>query len=96
MGHGCLNRPLDNATERALPAVALGRKYYMFAGSDIGGERAASIYSLIGTAKLNGIDPEAYLSGVLGRIADHPVRRIDQLLPWNLTDSRIADSLPAA
>ena len=64
--------------------VALGRKNYLFAGSDAGGERAAAIYSLIGTAKLNGIDPEAYLRHVLTRIADHPVNRIAELLPWNL------------
>ena len=65
--------------------VALGRKNYLFAGSDAGGERAAAIYSLIGSAKLNGIDPEAYLSEVLARIADHPINRIDELLPWNTT-----------
>ncbi len=57
----------------------------MFAGSDVGGERAAAIYSLIGTAKLNGIDPEAYLREVLSRIANHLINRIDELLPWNLT-----------
>jgi transposase len=74
----------NNAAERALRAVALGRKNYLFAGSDRGGERAAAMYSLIGSAKLNGIDPEAYLSHVLARIADHPVRRIDELLPWNV------------
>ena len=74
----------NNAAERALRAVALGRKNYMFAGSDSGGERAAAMYSLIGSAKLNGIDPEAYLSHVLTRIADHPFRRVDELLPWNV------------
>ena len=74
----------NNAAERALRAVALGRKNYLFAGSDAGGERAAAIYSLIGSAKLNGIDPEAYLSHVLARIADHPINRIEELLPWNL------------
>jgi transposase len=73
----------NNAAERALRTVALGRKNYLFAGSDAGGERAAAIYSLIGTAKLNDIDPEAYLRDVLTRIADHPVNRIDDLLPWN-------------
>lgn len=66
-------------------AVALGRKNYLFAGSDSGGDRAASIYSLIGTAKLNGLDPEAYLRDVLKRIADHPINRINELLPWNFT-----------
>jgi hypothetical protein len=75
----------NNAAERALRAVALGRKNYLFAGSDAGGERAARIYSLIGSAKLNGIDPEAYLREVLTRIADYPVNRIADLLPWNVT-----------
>ena len=62
----------------------MGRKNYLFAGSDAGGERAAAFYSLLGSAKLNGIDPEAYLSSVLRQIADHPVNRITELLPWNL------------
>ena len=74
----------NNAAERALRAVALGRKNYLFAGSDSGGERAASIYSLIGSAKLNGLDPEAYLREVLTRIADHHISRISELLPWNI------------
>jgi len=81
----------NNAAERALRAVALGRKNYLFAGSDTGGERAAAIYSLVGSAKLNGLDPEAYLREVLTRIADHPITRIEALLPWN-----IAASLPPA
>jgi len=80
----------NNAAERALRVVALGRKNYLFAGSDAGGERAAAIYSLLGTAKLNGIDPEAYLREVLTRIADHPINRIEELLPWN-----VPTSLPA-
>jgi IS66 C-terminal element len=63
--------------------IAIGRKNYLFAGSDRGGERAAAMYSLIETAKLNGIDPQAYLRDVLGRIADHPINRINELLPWN-------------
>ncbi|MCO7256625.1 transposase domain-containing protein, partial [Dickeya oryzae] len=71
----------NNAVERALRAVALGRKNYLFAGSESGGDRAAAMYSLIGTAKLNGIEPEAYLREVLTRIADHPVNQIDDLLP---------------
>lgn len=75
----------NNAAERSLRAVALGRKNYVFAGSDAGGERAASIYTLIGTAKLNGLAPEAYLRDVLTRIADHPVNRIDELLPWSIS-----------
>jgi transposase len=82
----------NNAAERALRAVALGRKNYLFAGSDSGGERAAAIYSLIGTAKLNGLDPEAYLREVLQRIADHPINRIEQLLPWNVVAAAEAAS----
>jgi transposase len=74
----------NNIAERALRAVALGRKNYLFAGSNAGGDRAAAMYTLIGSAKLNGIDPEAYLSHVLKRIADHPINRIEQLLPWNV------------
>jgi transposase len=73
----------NNAVERALRGVALGRKNYLFAGSDTGGQRAAAIYSLIETAKLNGLDPEAYLHDVLARIADHPINRIAELLPWH-------------
>ncbi len=74
----------NNAAERALRGVGLGRKNYLFFGSDAGGERAAAIYSLVETAKLNGLDPEAYLRDVLERIADHPINRIDELLPWNV------------
>jgi transposase len=74
----------NNAAERALRAVAIGRKNYLFAGSDSGGERAAAMYSLIGSAKLNGLGPESYLRNVLLRIADHPVNQIAELLPWNV------------
>ena len=74
----------NNAAERALRAVALGRKNYLFAGSDAGGERAATLYSLIGTAKLNGLDPESYLRDVLTCIPDHSINRIEELLPWNI------------
>lgn len=74
----------NNAAERALRAVALGRKNWLFAGSDDGGERAATIYTLIGTAKLNGLDPEGYLRYVFEHIADHPINQIDELLPWSL------------
>jgi transposase len=73
----------NNPAERALRGVAIGRKNYLFAGSDAGGRRAAAMYSLIETAKLNGINPQHYLADVLARIADHPARRIVELLPWN-------------
>jgi transposase len=86
----------NNAAERSLRAVALGRKNYLFAGADSGGERAASIYSLIGTAKLNGIDPEAYLRHVLRRIAEYPIKKIDELLPWNVAHMLAADKKLAA
>ena len=74
----------NNPVERVLRPVALGRKNYLFAGSDAGGERAAAVYSLIGTAELNGLNPEAYLRHVIERIGEHPVNRVDELLPWNL------------
>ena len=78
---------IDNLpVERALRGVAIGRRNYLFAGADSGGERAAAIYSLVGTAKLNGIDPEAYLRYVLARIADHAINRIDELAPWLVAD----------
>lgn len=73
----------NNAAERSIRGIALGRKNWLFAGSDNGGERAAAIYSLIETTKLNGIDPEAYLHAVLAKIADHPINHIAELLPWN-------------
>ena len=73
----------NNPAERALRGVAIGRKNYLFAGSDAGGRRAAAMYSLIETAKLNGVNPQHYLADVLARIADHPARRITELLPWN-------------
>ena len=73
----------NNPAERALRGVAIGRKNYLFAGSDAGGRRAAAMYSLIESAKLNGVNPQHYLADVLTRIADHPARRIDELLPSN-------------
>ena len=81
----------NNPVERQLRAVALGRKNFLFAGSDAGGERAAAFYSLIGTAKLCGLDPEAYLREVFNRIAEHPINMIGELLPW-----RLADKFPIA
>lgn len=74
----------NNAAERALRCVALGRKNYLFAGSVAGGDRAAAIYSLLGTAKLNGHNPEAFMREVIACIADHPIARINELLPWHL------------
>lgn len=73
----------NNAAERALRGIALGRKNYLFAGSDAGGERAAAAYSLIGTAALNDLNPQAWLADVIARIGGHPAKRIDELLPWN-------------
>jgi transposase len=79
-GRICLT---NNAAERALRGVAVGRRNWTFAGSDRGGERAAAIYTLVETAKLNGVDPQAWLADVLARLADHPAKRITDLLPWN-------------
>ena len=82
----------NNAAERALRTVALGRKNFLFAGSDAGGERAAAIYSLIGSAKLNRLDPEAYLRFVIERIAEHPVNQVAELLPWAVAKQIISSS----
>ena len=79
-GRVCLT---NNAAERALRGIALGRKAWLFAGSDRGGQRAAFMYSLIVTAKLNDVDPQAWLADVLARIADQPSHQLDDLLPWN-------------
>ena len=73
----------NNASERALRGLALGRKAWLFAGSDRGGQRASFFNSLIVTAKLNDVDPQAWLADVLDRIAFHPTKRLDDLLPWN-------------
>jgi transposase len=85
-GRACLD---NNAAERAMRPMTLGRKNWLFAGSDAGGERAATIYSLTETAKLHALDPEDYLRQVLERIAEHPVKRVHELLPWNLTGIRV-------
>lgn len=88
-GRICLS---NNAAERAVRGIALGRKSWLFCGSDRGGDRAAVMYSLIVTAKMNDVDPQAWLADVLARIAGHPVQRLDELLPWNWRDSsRLVD-----
>jgi transposase len=79
-GRLCLT---NNAAERALRGIAVDRNNWTFAGSDAGGRRAAAIYTLIETAKLNDVDPQAWLTDVLARLQDHPARRIAELLPWN-------------
>jgi hypothetical protein len=84
-GRACID---NNAAERSMRPMTLGRKNWLFAGSDSGGERAAAIYTLTETAKLNGLDPEDYLRTVLERIADHPVKRAHEFLPWNLDGIR--------
>jgi transposase len=91
-GRICLT---NNAAERGLRGIALGRKAWLFAGSDRGGERAAAMYSLIITAKLNDVDPRAWLADVLARIADHPVQRLHDLLPWNWREKRADDEIAA-
>jgi len=85
-GRICLS---NNAAERALRGIALGRKSWLFAGSDRGGRRAAAMYSIIVTAKMNNVDPQAWLTDVLTRIAEHPVHRLDELLPWNWRPSQM-------
>jgi transposase len=86
-GRVCLS---NNAAERALRGIALGRKSWMFCGSDRGGQRAAAMYSLIVSAKMNGVDPQAWLADVLARIAAHPEHRLDELLPWNWKPAQTA------
>jgi transposase len=86
----------NNSAERALRAIAIGRKNYLFMGADSGGQRAASLYSLIGTAKLNGLDPAFYLRTVLATIAEHPINRIEEFLPWNIAAALKADASQAA
>ena len=78
----------NNIAENAMRKIALGRRNYLFAGSDSGGERAACIYTLVASAKLNGINPETYLKEILTRIAEgHPINRIDELMPWRFTST---------
>jgi hypothetical protein len=84
-GRICLS---NNAAERELRGIALGRKSWLFAGSDRGGERAAIMLTLIHTAKLNDVDPQAWLADVLARINDHAIHRLDELLPWNWAAER--------
>ncbi|MEQ1609285.1 MAG: IS66 family transposase [Hyphomonadaceae bacterium] len=91
-GRICLT---NNAAERALRGIALGRKSWLFAGSDRGGQRAAVMYALIVTAKMNDVDPQAWLADVLARIADHPASKLDQLLPWNWKQLRNAVTIAA-
>lgn len=86
----------NNAAERAIRALVLGRRNYLFAGSDAGGETAARLYSLIGTCRLNGLDPHSYLRHVLERIATHPINRLEELLPWRLADQLQGVALPSA
>src|SRR5258705_1371219 len=86
----------NNAAERGLRGIALGRKSWLFCGSDRGGQRAAAMYSLIVTAKMNGVDPQAWLTDVLSRIATHPAHRLDELLPWNWTPRASAIAAQAA
>jgi transposase len=77
------SKPDNNIAENAIRGIALGRKNYLFAGSDTGGDRAASIYTIMQTAKLNGMNPESYLCDTLSKIAEgHPISRIDELMPW--------------
>ena len=86
----------NNSAERSIRPLVLGRRNYMFAGSDVGGERAANIYSLIGTALLNTMDPYLYLRHVFERIAEHRINRIDELLPWNVAATLPDDRRQAA
>ena len=92
-GRICLS---NNAAERALRGIALGRKSWLFCGSDRGGQRAAVLYSPIVSAKMNDIDPQAWLADILARIAAHPAQRIVDLLPWNWRAAKLRTQLAAA
>jgi transposase len=92
-GRVCLS---NNAAERALRGIAIGRKNWTFAGSDAGGHRAAAIYTLIETCKLNDVDPQAWLADVLARLPDHPASRVAELLPWNWKTTQQPNTAAAA
>ena len=91
-GRICLT---NNAAERELRGIALGRKSWLFAGSDRGGERAALMLTLIQTARLNGVDPQAWLADVLARMNDHAIHRLDELLPWSWAAAKEGRKLAA-
>jgi hypothetical protein len=91
-GRLCLT---NNAAERALRGIALGRKAWLFAGSYRGGERAAAMYSLIVTAKMNDVDPRAWMADILAKISDHPASRLDELLPWNWKNAQAQQAAAA-
>ncbi len=91
-GRICLS---NNAAERAVRGVAIGRANWTFAGSDAGGHRAAAVYTLIETCKLNGVDPQAWLAYVLATLLDHPAKRIDELLPWHWKANQPAQAVAA-
>ncbi len=92
-GRVCLS---NNAAERALRCVAVGRRNWTFAGSDEGGRRVAAIYSVVQTCRLNDVDPRAWLADVLARLPEHPAKRVDELTPWAWNASRNANALIAA
>jgi transposase len=92
-GRACLS---NNAAERALRGVAVGRKNWIFAGSDAGGHRAAAVYTLIETCKMNDVDPQAWLADVLARLPDHPANKVVDLLPWNWKATQQAKAAAAA
>jgi transposase len=92
-GRVCLS---NNAAERALRGIAIGRKNRTFAGSDAGGHRAAAIYALIETCKMNDVDPQAWLADVLARLPDHPASRVAELLPWNWKTTQQPNTAAAA
>ena len=92
-GRVCLT---NNAAERALRGVAVGRRNWTFAGSDAGGHRAAAVYTLIETCKMNDVEPQAWLADVLARLPDHPASKIADLLPWNWKANKPQNSAAAA